>query len=187
MSITNIEALLDDMIEYNLLPSEKSPRPEKKACLRLYGLMRNSLNQSRKSADPIVEYKEMLNTENSLRQRLSALIPNKDLPLRVADLLDELRNQLNEVISLGSDGIRSLQAAEHAEKEALKEQRLEMPVRTRPAPEERVPISRLKKVQDLLKEEREKTARLSAENNDLVRRLQQVTSERDTFRRQLRP
>jgi hypothetical protein len=148
-------------------------------------MLRSFFNKALTSADPVVEYKEMLETESTLRQRLRALNPNKNIPQEVVHHLDELRAAITEMISLGSDGVVELHRDEEAEKAANREQGIEELVRERSPPIRMVPVTTLAKVRDQLKEEKEKNSRLNAENNLLATELKRMTSERDQLLRSL--
>ncbi|KAF2280990.1 uncharacterized protein EI97DRAFT_366090, partial [Westerdykella ornata] len=143
-----------------LLPSEKSDRPDNKACLRTYGIMRTFFNKASTSPDPLVEYKEMLETEATLRQRLCALSKDGSLPEQVHHHLDQLREAISGMISMGSDAVETNMQDE--EGESLME---------RPGPVKLVPITMVQKMREVLKEEREKTRKLNEENNSLARQL----------------
>jgi regulator of replication initiation timing len=152
----------------NILPDHRSERPDKKACLRTYGLLTNLFNKASTSESPAIDYNEMLKTEATLRQRLAALGTN-GIPLQMQDFMNELRDALKEMIEIGDEKLKEMFTDEEKDKQKREQVGVVESVRMKKVPPVvMVPITKVQEVRAQLKTEKEKVRRLNEENNRLA-------------------
>ncbi|KAJ4337144.1 hypothetical protein N0V95_008401, partial [Ascochyta clinopodiicola] len=107
-----VSAIISDMAPY--LPPSTVDRPGYKHCRTTYGLLTTTYKRAENSATPSKVYKELQQLEYELRRRLQNLDAAKGVPTQMTQLLDELKDALEQALSGGVDteflieGVREL-------------------------------------------------------------------------------
>ncbi|KAH7132365.1 hypothetical protein B0J11DRAFT_612480 [Dendryphion nanum] len=131
-------------------------------------------------------YVEILKLEPALSARLN---PEKPVPKRMENYLDELRDSVAHVINIGQEkfnvAMTLLDANEKIrQQEAEADEILAKELAPAKFKVHMVPESKYKQLKEELKETKEKIAQLNRENNNLAVKLRQVTAERDHLKRE---
>lgn len=162
-----IGAIIEDMDPY--LPSETINKPGYRQCRTTYGLLASFHRRAEDSNDPEKEYKELLQTERDLRRRLNGLNSTKGVPPQIIQLLDELKDALEEALSNGItidfiiQGLVDIYQDAPGAQPAPKPERMKM-----------IPDTRYKQAKADLAAANEKIKKLNEENNLLVMKVKQL-------------